>query len=62
MYGINLANNQLDTQFFFHVCLWSIQTRAPDGHLYTVTYTGFRIDTTDSRDDRHAVAPKHVGN
>ena len=33
-----------------------IQTCTPNGHLYTVTYTGCRIDTIDSPDDAHVAA------
>ena len=31
----------------------SVQTCIPDGHLHSVTYTIYRIDTTESPDDEH---------
>ena len=31
----------------------SVQTCIPDGHLHTVTYPRYRIDTTESPDDEH---------
>ena len=31
----------------------SVQTCIPDGHLHRVTYTRYRIDTTESPDDEH---------
>jgi len=33
-----------------------IQTCAPNGHQYTVTYTRSRIDTINSPDDGHMAA------
>jgi len=32
---------------------WNIQTCTLDGHLHTVTYTRYRINTIDSPDDEH---------
>jgi len=42
----------------WYACLdgtpWScIQTYIPDGHIYRVTYTKYRIDIIDSPDDEH---------
>jgi len=33
--------------------LRSVQTCTTDGHLHTVTYTRYRIDTVESPDDEH---------
>jgi len=33
-----------------------IQTCTPNGHLYRVTYTRYRIDTINSPDDGHMAA------
>jgi len=40
----------------FYVFYVLIQTCTPNGHLYRVTYTRCRIDTTDSPDDGHMTA------
>jgi hypothetical protein len=36
---------------------WNIQTCTLDGQLHRVTYTRYRIDTSDSPDDEHKGAP-----